>query len=422
MTPASAQRFEIDGFKPIGVGELELTNGCFSDVPLREDGSAFEVVRLLVRAAGTPVGFLQLPTPGGLIDSDVAITRARAEYGDRADAAISDAAWTSATGPKVSVVLCTRDRAEGARRTIESVTALSYNDIEIIVIDNAPSDDSTASMVAKLAEHEPRIRYVREPRPGLSCARNRGITEATGDLIAFTDDDVLVDPLWIHGVVRGFNRRSDVACVTGLVASASLERPTEQYFDRRVWWSSNPLHQLHTKSPQAGDSVLHPYTAGKFGTGANFACRVDVLRRIGGFDQCLGAGSLTQGGEDLDIFVRLLRAGHALSYEPCALVWHEHRIDEESLRKQMYLYGLGLTAYITKYAVSRGSRGTIARRVVSGAGHVLLLSRRSQGASAEASLDNRLARAEFRGMLAGPFAYARARRGQTPEHLAAVAP
>jgi GT2 family glycosyltransferase len=419
--PTSAPSAER-GFQPIGVGQLELSNRAVPDRLLRKDGTPFEVARLLVRAAGTPVGFVELPTPSGVIDADAAITRALAEYGDQADAEMRDTAWTSATGPKVSVILCTRNRAEGARRTIDSLRALSYDNVEIIVVDNAPDDEATASMVAEVAAVEPRIRYVRESRPGLSCARNRGAAEATGELIAFTDDDVLVDPLWLHGVVRGFNRRPDVACVTGLVASASLERPSEQYFDRRVWWASNLMHRLHTQTPQEGDSALHPYSAGTFGTGANFACRLEILRRIGGFDECLGAGSPTRGGEDLDIFVRLLRAGYALSYEPSSLVWHEHRTNDRSLREQMFGYGVSLGAYMTKYATARASRRAVARRGLSGLIYTVKLFGRAGRAKTSSTASVGLTGAELRGFLLGPAAYRRARSQQTKQHLEAVAP
>jgi GT2 family glycosyltransferase/peptidoglycan/xylan/chitin deacetylase (PgdA/CDA1 family) len=408
-------------FTPLWSGQLELQAPSLPTL-LAQGGQTFAAARLLVLAAGTPLGFIQIDSPAGAPDLAAAVELARSTFGERVEQAFTDQAWSQASGPFVSVVLCTHDRAAGARRTLESLRALAYENFEVIVVDNAPSDDSTKVAVKELEATDSRIRYVCEPLKGLSRARNRGLAEATGEVIAFTDDDVIVDPLWLRGLLRGFERRNDVACVTGLVATCSLAHPAEQYFDRRVWWASNCDHKLYTSERGPGDSILHPYAAGAFGTGANFACRVAILRTLGGFDQCLGAGSPTQGGEDLDIFVRLLRAGHALSYEPSALVWHEHRVDDESLRKQMYGYGLGLTAYLTKYAASRRSRAAVARRTLSGVGHAVMLIRRSRGAGAESSLHSGLVSAEIRGMLNGPLAYWRARRCQDPEHLKAVAP
>lgn len=292
-----------------------------------------------------------------------------------------------------------------------SLCELSYRNLEIIVVDNGSDEDATQIMVSELQRTRPHIRYVREDRLGLSCARNRGVTEAKGEILAFTDDDVRVDPLWIDGLLRGFARSEDVACVTGLVASSSLQHPAEQYFDGRVWWSSSCCHELH-QPPRAGDGGLYPYASGKFGTGANFAFRTAQLRDLGRFDECLGAGSPSSGGEDLDIFVRVLRGGHSLSYEPCALVWHDHRVDERSLKRQMYAYGKGLGAYLTKYLLSPTTGPDVARRLARGLMHGAALANRSTETKRSAGVGPGVLRTEMRGLLAGPPAYLGARLRQ----------
>lgn len=412
-----------DGFTPQWSGQLELTAPVLPERLVDADGNAVHRARVLIRAAGTPLGFIELDSPQGRLDLDHVIDLAAATFDAAAAEAIADPLWTEAPlEDRISIVLCTHNRAQGAGRTLESLLALQHQDIEIIVVDNAPKDESTRTLVEQVTHRDPRVHYVREDRKGLSCARNRGLREASAEFIAFTDDDVCVDPLWINGLMRGFARRAEVGCVTGLVASASLTRRAEQYFDRRVWWSSSCEPRLFTATRTAGDSPLHPYTAGIFGTGANFAVRVPILRVLGGFDECLGAGSPTQGGEDLDMFVRLVTAGSTLSYEPSALVWHEHRIDDESLRRQMYAYGLGLTAYITKYLLGRRSRGALLRRAPAGVRHALALLRRSRAAADDSSLgETGMTGIELRGMLAGPLAYLRARRRADPDHLRAVA-
>ncbi len=152
----------------------------------------------------------------------------------------------------------------------------------------------------------------------------------------------------MHGLVRGFRRRADVGCVTGLVSAASLASASEAYFDARTAsWSSRMEPELYHREDQ-DRGPLFPYAAGTFGTGANLAVDRELLRRLGGFDLALGAGTRSRGGEDLDLFVRVLRAGAALAYEPTALVWHHHRAGDVELRAQMYGYGTGLTAYLTK--------------------------------------------------------------------------
>jgi O-antigen biosynthesis protein len=414
---------EVSSFTPLWSGELDLMAPSLPPLLVDVAGRPLQRAQILIRAAGTPVGFLQLDTPGGRLELDHATRLAQRSFGAAAAQATADSSWIGSGDKSVSAVLCTHNRADGARRTLESLLELRYQQLEIIVVDNAPRDESTRAIVEQFAQSDKRVRYVREDRKGLSSARNRGLREARGEVIAFTDDDVRVDPLWVDGLMRGFARRPEVACVTGLVASASLERRAEQYFDRRVWWSSSCEPRSFSAERGAGDSPLHPYTAGIFGTGANFAASASVLRSLGGFDECLGAGSPTQGGEDLDIFVRLLTSGHGLSYEPSALVWHEHRVDDSSLRRQMYAYGLGLTAYLTKYLLGQRSRGALMRRVPGGVRHALTLLRRSREAVDQASLEQTgMTGAELRGMLAGPLAYMHARRSADADHVRSVAP
>ena len=134
-----------------------------------------------------------------------------------------------------------------------------------------------------------------------------------------------------------------MACVTGIVPSALLDNEAQQYFDSRVWWSASLESHLYTPERGPEDSPLHPFRAGIFGTGANFALDLRVARQLGGFSRMLGVGSLCRGGgEDGDMFVRVLRCGHLLAYEPSAIVWHEHRGSSEELRAQLVEYGRGV--------------------------------------------------------------------------------
>ena len=363
-----------------------------------------------------------MDTPSGVTDLDAALGRARAEFAGPIDRALADATWTWATRPKMTVVLCTHDHASGVKRTLESLRLSHHKDIEILVVDNAPTDQSTSRLVHEQAALDPRIRYVLEPVRGVSRARNRGLEEATGRVVAFTDDDIEVDGLWLDGLMRGFERGAEVGCVTGLVATGSMENRAEQYFHHRVWSPSSCEPRLYTRARGPLDSALHPYTPGVIGTGTNFACRIEVLRALGGFDQVLGAGSPTRAGEDLDIFVRLLRAGHAIAYEPSALVWRTRRVDASAMRAQMYAYGVGLTACLTKFAIAPGSREELARRIPGMIGRAMMLLWRSRRASAKAGAGAGMTGAELRGMLSGPIAYLIARRLQEPAHLDLVAP
>lgn len=407
-------------------GQLELTApSCVEQRLLCEEGAQFDEARILIRVQGVPVGFVQVPLKDGRVPFDSVCQIAERDLAAAVDGHLrheEPIAQAAAPQPRVTVAVCTRNRAVQLRECLDSLRRLPAHAKELLVVDNAPKDNSTERVVRELAPNERRLRYVRENRPGLSHARNRALREASGEILAFTDDDVRVDPVWLGGVLRGFARRRDVACVTGLVASVSLERPAEQYFDRRVWWSSSCEHRLYTADTGPGSSPVHPYASGRFGTGANAAFRVDDIRAIGGFDESLGAGSPSAGGEDLDVFVRILRSGLAISYEPSALVWHAHRVDEQALRRQMYGYGVGLSAYLFKYLVSPRTRWDLLRRVLPGIWHGFGLQRRSRVAARGAGAPTAVALAELHGLVSGPVAYLRGRRRQPPSRVRAVAP
>jgi len=153
-------------------------------------------------------------------------------------------------------------------------------------------------------------------------------------------------------------------------------------------------------------SPLYPYSAGLFGTGANFAVDRDLFVGLGGFDEALGAGSPAGGGEDLDAFVRVLQAGRSLVYEPSAIVWHVHRADAAALRQQLFSYGVGLTAFLTKHMGDWKTSREILSRIPAGC-------RRAGRIWSPTEIGDRaplgLVLCEMLGMTYGPTAYLRGR-------------
>ncbi len=133
--------------------------------------------------------------------------------------------------PFASVVLSTRDRPERLARCLRALLAQQYPVYEVIVVDNAPSTTATADFIQQMYGQESRIRYVREDRPGLSWGRNRGILEARGRIIAFTDDDVVVDTHWLSGLASGFEEAENVACVTSMLLPLELETPAQMWLE-----------------------------------------------------------------------------------------------------------------------------------------------------------------------------------------------
>ena len=395
-------------------------------VPPRDETS----MRVLVRLHGEPLGYLTLPRTGAPEDLDLIRAEAFRSLAGPLGRHLMAEGLTVPDQPSrvvaqtescpnhvvaddlVSVVVCTRDRADSLPACLDRLAEITYRPVEFLIVDNAPRDEATRTLIEKYAADDDRFRYVRASRPGLSRARNAGLAAAKGRFLAYTDDDVAVDRLWVHGLLRGFQRRADVGCVTGLVCTAAISNGPEAYFDARLAnWSTRCRPQFFDLSTSEGHGALYPFSAGIFGTGASFAFDRELLARVGGFDEALGAGTLTRGGEDLDIFVRVLFGGGAIAYEPAAVVWHHHRATEESLLKQMYGYGSGLTAYLTKLVLDRSTRTQLLRRAPAGVKQIVRIRNQTTERLGPAVAPPAGAmRREFTGFLAGPLLYLRARR------------
>jgi GT2 family glycosyltransferase len=313
-------------------------------------------------------------------------------------------------GAGVTIIVCTRDRTKGLRQCLRTLQQVTYDPIEIIVVDNAPSGSATLEAVAELAQNDPRIRYTCEPRPGLSRARNHGLVHARYDIAAFTDDDVMVDPGWPSAVAAAFAADHEAVCVTGLVATSALNTGAERYFDSRYAWGEAFEPRRYDLASHRHPSRLYPFSAGIFGTGANFAVRRSALAELGGFDPLLGAGSPGRGAEDLDMFLRVILAGGRICYVPSALVWHRHRADTEALGEQIYSYGYGLGAYLTKHLLNRQLPAT---KLAPGLRQAGVLVGRMRRATQDSQLrvdGGRLGLTEARGVMAGALRYYRAWR------------
>jgi GT2 family glycosyltransferase len=389
--------------------------------------------RVLLRLHGVPIGFLEQVLPDGGLDVAVllksvtgdllaVINEHLQEDGEApAESALglpgATPRCTSRIEPQetISVAVCTRDRPEVLRDCLARLRRVSHPELEFLIVDNAPSNHQGQAVFDQTVGSDLRFRYLREPRPGLSRARNRALAEARGTVIAYTDDDVSVDPDWVRALAAGF-RHDGVGCVTGLIGTAAIDGPAERYFDARVSWADSCRPVLHRIGGHT-DHGLFPYLPGTFGAGANFAVRTELLRGLGGFDEALGAGTRTAGGEDLDIFVRVLLAGHALAYQPSAVVWHHHRAGIDDLRTQMFGYGTGLSAFVTKHLWEPETRWEVLRRIPRGVVRVLAIAKGTQGSLGAAAVESgtpevpvrALLLRELAGLLVGPIRYLQAR-------------
>lgn len=398
---------------------VDLSAGTPPTGPFRTPaGVPFDSAQILVRDRGHALGFVTVGLVDGHLDPGE-LQRRTAALDARSAPPAPPAERPRET---VSIVIPTHDRPEPLRICLEHACALPDPGLQVLVVDNAPSDRATAAVVTAKAASDPRLRYVCEPDPGVSRARNRGLAETDTDLVLFIDDDVRVDAIWLEAMRRGFRRDRDVIAVTGLIVPEHLESPVEQYFNERVWWSTRLSPRIYRHTPEPGDSRAYPFTTGGIGAGANFGVRREALRALGGFDECLGGGAPTLGGEDLDMFARILLSGGAISYEPDAVVWHAHRADAAAAQAQLRGYGMGLAAYLTKHLLAPATRRPLLLRLGAAGLHAILLSRRAQHALSTTAPPPGGVRAEIGGLLSGPAAYLRAARGQSPERRRAVRP
>ncbi|KWX56522.1 glycosyltransferase family 2 protein [Mycobacterium sp. NAZ190054] len=401
----------------IWTDDVDIDHGADEPQRYRLRGAAgYHRARLLVRSAAGPLGFVELDVVGQALDG----RRLRALIADLPPVADAPPAGAPDT-PAITVVICTRDRVAMLRTALESVRAVDYPNFEVVVVDNAAATDATRRYVESLAD--PRVRVVDEPRPGLSRARNTGLLAATGEVVAFTDDDVVVDPHWLSAVARGFRRGPSVACVSGIVPAAELRTPAQVYFDGRVGWSACLRARVFDRAAPPADIPLFPFAVGHYGTGANFAVDRDVAVGLGGFDEALGAGSPAGGGEDLDMFFRVLDAGGQLVYDPAAVVWHRHRADSDGLAAQSRTYGIGLGAWIAKLACDRRTApravATAVRRAPAFLGHLTYSASTSRPSDELADLlPGGLSTPAWRSVVAGFRAYRAAlREGRSPAPL-----
>lgn len=262
--------------------------------------------------------------------------------------------------PSLTVAICTKDRPENLARCLQSLLNLQApaSEWEILVIDNAPSNERTKEIVASF----PRVRYVREAKPGLNFARNCALSSANGELLAYLDDDVVVDRKWLEGLMEAWAENPDAAAFTGLVLPYELATEAQILFEQRGGFRRG-FEKIRYGQILPGNP-LHPCGAGIFGAGCNMTLRRNILLKIGGFDEALDTGATLPGGGDLDIFYRVIRAGYPLVYEPKYLVFHQHRQEYAKLHRQYWTWGLGFMAFVVKSYQSDPPQRSQLRRLI----------------------------------------------------------
>jgi GT2 family glycosyltransferase len=402
------------------------------DAPTRSEGDAYQAALVLVRLHGCPIGTVQLDLTAGPVPPETMATTVWSALESAIQTHLGDDGLEPAVGltasgipvegvapcqrddeaafPSVSVVISTHERPGPLSLCIDSVLAADYpTSFELFVVDNNPRTPATREMIDERYGAEPRVHYLLETTPGASAGRNCGLHAATGDVVAFLDDDVLVDRLWLRSLIRGFRAAPGVACVTGMILPAELETQSQMWIEEFGGFDKGYERQIFDLEEFAPPDPLYPYAVGKFGSGASAAFDPVVLRSIGGFDTALGPATPARGGEDIDAFLQIILAGYRLVYEPRSLVRHHHRREYADLRRTVQGYGVGLSAVLTKALMNRATRADILRRAPRGVVYFLNPSS-SKNEKKTTTFPRQLTLMELSGAVMGPWYYLRSRR------------
>ena len=262
------------------------------------------------------------------------------------------------TKRSISVIICTRDRPVFLRECLRSMERLSDRPEEILVVDNASQTSETREVVREF----PELRYVFEARPGLDVARNTGLSQSSGEIIAFTDDDVVVHPDWIKRLRQGFAEPS-VWAVTGPALPAALATEAQVAFE--TFWSFDRGYQPILFTPEFARQTCSKGTpAWMVGAGANMAFRRQAFLLLGGFDERLDVGA-AGGGGDSELWYNLLSHGKSCRYEPSAVVFHSHRSQWRSLERQIFRYMRGHVSALLIQFEKHGHWGNLRRLLIS---------------------------------------------------------
>ncbi len=333
----SALVYFREGRRPIGRFEVELDRGTLSS------STVGDAIRIRLRPDGNRV--TPAPVPGFEPNAEVSL-------------------------PFASVVIPTLcSRIDDLSRCIEALNKQDYPDYEIVVVDNRLHPDERGDDRLTPIRDAPRVRVVSERIPGISAAKNRGVVAARGEVVAFTDDDIVVDEGWLRGLVTPLAVDATVNIVAGLVLPKELETEPQGWFEEYTGGFSHGFDSLvyvpvrdsrfgrreRVRSVQCKDAAsgeirgdLSVYSAAvRAAAGGSSAIRKALFDELGTFDVSLGTGTPTGGGEDLAFCARALWAGNSVRYEPTSIAFHAHRRTYPELVRQVRAWGTGLVAMLT---------------------------------------------------------------------------
>lgn len=220
----------------------------------------------------------------------------------------------SMTSLTISAIICTHNREAYLGAAIDSLLEQDAEEFEVVVVDNASCDRTREVVEARLPH--PRLKYIYESEVGLSVARNRGVRESTGEILAYLDDDAVASPQWLRILINAYESNEKLAIAGGKVTllwPPGIAPPG--------WISDNMAGALGLYD--LGADIVNIQQPGLTPRGLNYSIRRTFLNEIGGFDVNLGrVGTRLLSNEELQTTERALEMGWQVAYLPEALVAH----------------------------------------------------------------------------------------------------
>lgn len=236
---------------------------------------------------------------------------------------------------KLSLIICTRDRADLLKTCLQSLSQSSIEFHEVIVVDQGSDIAVSKPVIDELLPSLGNLRHIPTKTRGLSKARNVGIKASTGNIIAFTDDDCIVARHWAEAVMLEFEKDKDTMAVYGKVPPVFDGAQARKMLAIRLKDNRQEYRKL-----------VNPW---EFQSGNNMALRREVFEAIGYFDELLGPGAELRNCDDADMAYRMLRSGLKVVYTPEAVIHHRlWREDMEALRVEKD-YNIGAGALLIKH-------------------------------------------------------------------------